>query len=169
MTAPLLHMALQRCRDDKGPVRKAGLILLEALLLVRHKADRTVLPDAASLTAIADAARDHLVCCYICVCLSPHLGVPASNPVVYTLLLCQVTVRRVALMTTCGLLRSLPDHGPVAQLLVDVLLPMVCTALFEHQKQHFIVLHTTTIRRKSKVPPDTVNCMPFWLKTDTRW
>lgn len=62
VTAPLLHMALQRCRDDRGPVRKAGLVLLEALLLVRHKADRTVMPDAASLAAIADAARDHLVC-----------------------------------------------------------------------------------------------------------
>lgn len=61
MTAPLLHMALQRCRDDKGPVCKAGLALLEALLLVRHKADRTVLPDAAALAAVADAARDHLV------------------------------------------------------------------------------------------------------------
>ncbi len=38
----------------------------------------------------------------------------------------QVTVRRAALTMTCALLHNLPDVPVVAQLLVDVLLPMVC-------------------------------------------
>ena len=32
---PLVQLARRRCRDDKAAVRKAGLQLLEALLLLR--------------------------------------------------------------------------------------------------------------------------------------
>ncbi len=51
-------------------MRKAGLVLLEALLLVRHKADASVVPDWNAMEAVRLASRDPLVwyCCMLCLC-----------------------------------------------------------------------------------------------------
>ena len=67
----LVHMARRRCLDEKAAVRKAGVQLLEALLLMRAKglggADME-LPNEQDIRALEAATADALVCA--CFCLS---------------------------------------------------------------------------------------------------
>lgn len=71
----LLHVAQRRCLDEKAAVRKAGVQLLEALLLMRAKglggADME-LPNEQDIRALEAATADALVC--VCfkqvICLS---------------------------------------------------------------------------------------------------
>ena len=62
----LVHMARRRCMDDKAAVRKAGLQLLEALLMMRAKglggADPE-LPSEQDIRALEAATADALVSC----------------------------------------------------------------------------------------------------------
>ena len=61
----LVHMARRRCLDEKAAVRKAGVQLLEALLLLRAKglggAD-VELPNEQDIRALEAATADALVC-----------------------------------------------------------------------------------------------------------
>ncbi len=60
----LVHMARRRCMDDKAAVRKAGLQLLEALLMMRARgaggAD-VELPTEQDIRALEAATADALV------------------------------------------------------------------------------------------------------------
>ncbi len=60
----LVHMARRRCMDDKAAVRKAGLQLLEALLMMRARgaggAD-VELPAEQDIRALEAATADALV------------------------------------------------------------------------------------------------------------
>ena len=62
----LVHMARRRCMDDKAAVRKAGLQLLEALLMMRAEglggADPE-LPSEQDIRALEAATADALVSC----------------------------------------------------------------------------------------------------------
>ena len=60
----LVELARRRCTDDKAGVRKAGVQLLEALLLLRASGAggaEAVLPSVADLEAVQHAAADPLV------------------------------------------------------------------------------------------------------------
>ena len=60
----LVHMARRRCADDKAPVRKAGVQLLEVLLLLRAQsmggAERKM-PSQSDIAALEAATGDALV------------------------------------------------------------------------------------------------------------
>ena len=65
----LVHMARRRCLDEKAAVRKAGVQLLEALLLMRAKgvggADPE-LPNEQDIRTLEAATADALVCVLLC-------------------------------------------------------------------------------------------------------
>ena len=63
--AVLVHMARRRCTDEKAAVRKAGLQLLEALLMMRAQGAGGCVPELPTeqdICAIEAATADALVC-----------------------------------------------------------------------------------------------------------
>ncbi|KAK9842050.1 hypothetical protein WJX81_006195 [Elliptochloris bilobata] len=106
---PLAALAQRRCADDKAGARRAGVALLEAVLLLRAADDVPMsgtgrksggasaeLPTAADLAAIEAAAADPLV-----------------------------SVRKAALSAAARLLRALPREASLAALWVRAALPAV--------------------------------------------
>lgn len=95
----LLHTARRRATDEKAAVRKAGLQLLEALLVLRASgaggAPRE-LPTEDDIAAVEAAAGDALV-----------------------------SVRKAGLAAAARLLRELPAETAVAALWIRAALPMV--------------------------------------------
>ena len=71
----LVHMARRRCLDDKAAVRKAGVQLLEALLLMRAKGlggAPPELPCEQDIRALEAATADALVGLPECVSAGPE-------------------------------------------------------------------------------------------------
>lgn len=93
---PLLRTARRRCRDEKGPARKGGVQLLQALILLRASGDCPALPSAQELAAFETAAADPLV-----------------------------TVRKAALVAVAALANVLPREADAGALWVAACLPLV--------------------------------------------
>lgn len=78
----LVHMARRRCTDDKAAVRKAGLQLLEALLMMRARgaggAD-VELPAEQDIRALEAATADALVCPAFLCCFSALLHAAVAH------------------------------------------------------------------------------------------
>ncbi|KAL0028583.1 hypothetical protein WJX79_003483 [Trebouxia sp. C0005] len=117
----LVHMARRRCTDDKAAVRKAGLQLLEALLMMRARgaggAD-VELPAEQDIRALEAATADALV-----------------------------TVRRTGLLAVSRLLRGLPNQTAVTELWVRAALPMARDVEASLQEQLLEQFHDLVLAR----------------------
>lgn len=108
----LVHMARRRCMDDKAAVRKAGLQLLEALLMMRARgaggAD-VELPTEQDVRALEAATADALVHH-----LGPHL-LPVTTATAAAHAAVQFGYATSVVIATIGLSSSLlmsNDHVP---------------------------------------------------------